>query len=87
MSLRPLEFTAIHTHLPVLALLNKSHLLQVAEGRADDGAVGLVVTIGLHSYLIMVSMAHTIAMLSTEVVSQRLDSLTGSHVQVASESS
>ena len=73
-------------HLPILALLNKSHLLQVAEDRAEDRAVGLHVMTYPQSYMIMVSMAHTVAMLSTEVVSQRLDTHTRSHVQVASES-
>ena len=73
-------------HLPVLALLNKSHLLQVAEDRADDRAVGLFLVTPSQSYMIVVSMAHTVAVLSTEVVSQRLDSHTRSHVQVASES-
>ena len=72
--------------LPVLALLNKSHLLQVAEDRADDRAVGLHVMTHSQSHVIMISMAHTVAVLSTEVVSQRLDSHTRSHVQVASES-
>ena len=38
------------------------------------------------SYMIVISMAHTVAMLSTKVVSQRLDTHTRSHVQVASES-
>ena len=73
-------------HLPILALLNKSHLLQVAEDRADDRAVGLQVMTYPQSYMIMISMAHTVAVLSTEVVSQRLDTHTRSHVQVASES-
>ena len=73
-------------HLPILALLNKSHLLQVAEDRADDRTVGLQVMTHSQSYMIMVSMAHTVAMLSTKVVSQRLDTHTRSHVQVASES-
>ena len=73
-------------HLPVLALLNKSHLLQVAEDRADDRAVGLYVTAHSQFYMIVVSVTHTVAVLSTEVVSQRLDTHTRSHVQVASES-
>ena len=73
-------------HLPILALLNKSHLLQVAEDRADDRAVGLQVMTHSQSYRIVISMAHTVAMRSTNVVSQRLDTHTRSHVQVASES-
>ena len=74
-------------HLPILALLNKSHLLQVAEDRADDPAVGLQVMTHSQSHMIVISMAHNVAVLSTEVVSQRLDTHTRSHVQVASESS
>ena len=73
-------------HLPILALLNKSHLLQVAEDRADDRAVGLQVMTHSQAHMIVISMAHTVAVLSTEVVSQRLDTHTRSHVQVASES-
>ena len=38
------------------------------------------------AHVVMVRVTHTVAVLSAEVVSQRLDSHTGSHVQVASES-
>ena len=73
--------------LPVLSLLDKTHLLQIVNGTADDGSISLPLKYIKRSYMIMVSMTHTITMLSTEVLSQRVDSHTRSHVQVTSNGS
>ena len=73
--------------LPVLSLLNQTHLLQIVNSTADDGSISLLLKPNKLAYMIMVRMTHTITMLSTKVLSQRIDSHTRSHVQVTSNGS
>ena len=77
---RPLE-------LPVLSLFNQTHLLQIVNSTTDDGSISLLLKPNKLAYMIMVRMTHTITMLSTKVLSQRIDSHTRSHVQVTSNGS
>ena len=71
----------------VLRLLDQTHLLQVVDAVADEVAVGLFhQSPQLIMYVIMVSMAHTVAVLGTEGISQRVNAA-GSHVEVASDGS
>ena len=71
----------------VLRLLDQTHLLQVVDAVADEVAVGLFHHSHLEiAYVIMVSMAHTVAVLGTEGISQRVNAA-GSHVEVASDGS
>ena len=55
-------------NLPVLSLLDQTHLLQIVNGTADDGSISLPLKSYRRSYMIMVSMTHTITMLSTKVL-------------------
>ena len=73
--------------LPVLSLLDQTHLLQIVNSTADDGSISLLLKPNKLAYMIMVRMTHTITMLSTKVLSQRVNSNTRSHVQVTSNSS
>ena len=71
----------------VLRLLDQTHLLQVVDAVADEVAVGLFHHSHLEmAYMIMVSMAHAVAVLGTEGISQRVNTA-GSHVEVASDGS
>ena len=71
----------------VLRLLDQTHLLQVVDAVADEVAVGLFhQSPQLIMYVIMVSMAHAVAVLGTEGISQRVNTA-GSHVEVASDGS
>lgn len=71
----------------VLRLLDQTHLLQVVDAVADEVAVGLFHHSHLEmAYVIMVSMAHAVAVLGTEGISQSVNTA-GSHVEVASDGS
>ena len=71
----------------VLRLLDQTHLLQVVDAVADEVAVGLFHQSHLKmAYMIMVSMAHAVAVLGTEGISQGVNTA-GSHVEVASDGS
>ena len=71
----------------VLRLLDQTHLLQVVDAVADEVAVGLFHQSYLKmAYVIMVSMAHAVAVLGTEGISQGVNTA-GSHVEVASDGS
>ena len=71
----------------VLRLLDQTHLLQVVDAVADEVAVGLFYYLHRQrTYVIMVSMAHAVAVLGTEGISQRVNAA-GSHVEVASDGS
>ena len=71
----------------VLRLLDQTHLLQVVDAVADEVAVGLFYYLHRQrTYVIMVSMAHAVAVLGTEGISQRVNTA-GSHVEVASDGS
>ena len=71
----------------VLRLLDQTHLLQVVDAVADEVAVGLFYYLHRQrTYVIMVSMAHAVAVLGTEGISQGVNTA-GSHVEVASDGS
>ena len=71
----------------VLRLLDQTHLLQVVDAVADEVAVGLFYYLHRQrTYVIMVSMAHAVAVLGTEGISQGVNAA-GSHVEVASDGS
>ena len=71
----------------VLRLLDQTHLLQVVDAVADEVAVGLFYYLHRQrTYVIMVSMAHAVAVLRTEGISQGVNTA-GSHVEVASDGS
>ena len=89
MSLRPLQRQqSLTKHLPVLSLHNQTHLLEVADGSADDGSVGLAIRLAVkNTYVIVVGVAHSVAVLSTEVLSQSLNTGGRSHVEMAGDGS
>ena len=71
----------------VLRLLDQTHLLQVVDAVADEVAVGLFhQSYFKMAYVIMVSVAHAVAVLGTEGISQSVNTA-GSHVEVASDGS